>query len=427
MRPRVAVVGAGVAGISAAYHLRREASVTLFEADTRAGGHAHTVEVQDSGRTLGLDTAFIVFNEPHYPRLTQFFADLGVATQPHPGKFSFFDLDESTAYVSDDFDHTEEEVRAKYPEAFFGLWREATRFLAESPRDFVRKRTDVPLGEYLERNGYSESFRRGFIVLIATAAWSVPADRVWEMPASTIIAFFFAHGGEGLGGRTVPWRTVTGGSISYVRAALKEIEAAGGDVLLNTPVDSVRQHEDGVEIRTAAGPREFDQVVLATHADDSLRLLVNPTPRQRLLEAISYSPTRATLHTDAAVQPTPRDTWRSWNYGRSGEATWVNYYLNDLQEFTADRDYFLTLDSGVPIAPEKVVADLSYRHPVFTTQARRLQSDIYSINAGPTRVKFAGSYFHSRKMGPDILGMHESGFDSGMAAAEAVLASSDHR
>ncbi|MFD1152305.1 NAD(P)/FAD-dependent oxidoreductase [Saccharothrix hoggarensis] len=421
MRPRVAVVGAGVAGISAAYHLRHEADVTLFEADSRAGGHAHTVEVEDAGRTLGLDTAFIVFNEPHYPRLTQFFADLGVATQPHPGKFSFFDLDQATAYVSDDFDLPEEEVVAKYPPEFAHLWWEASRFLRESPKDFVRKRADVPLGEYLERNGYSDAFRRGFIVLIATAAWSVPADRIWEMPASTIIAFFFAHGGEGLGGRTVPWRTVTGGSVSYVRAALREIETAGHSIQLGTPVGQVRETADGVEVRTETGTATFDQVVLATHADDSLRMLDHPTPRQRMLEVIAYSPTRATLHTDVAVQPTPRGTWRSWNYGRSGEATWVNYYLNDLQEFTAESDYFLTLDSGVPIDPAKIVADLSYRHPVFTIEARRLQSEIYSLNDGSSRIKFAGSYFHSRKMGPDILGMHESAFDSGSAAAESVL------
>ncbi|MEJ2855598.1 MULTISPECIES: NAD(P)/FAD-dependent oxidoreductase [unclassified Saccharothrix] len=423
MAPRVAVVGAGVAGISAAYHLRDEAHVTLFEADRRAGGHAHTVEVEDAGRTLGLDTAFIVYNEPHYPRLTQFFADLGVATQSHPGKFSFFDLDAATAYVSDDFDRSEEEVAAKYPGDFAHLWREAARFLRESPRDFVRKRTDVPLGEYLTANGYSEQFRRGFIVLIATAAWSVPADRIWEMPASTIIAFFFAHGSEGLGGRTVPWRTVTGGSVSYVRAALKAIETAGGSVRLGTEVAGVRETADGVEVHTATGPETFDRVVLATHADDALRLLERPTGRQRLLEVVGYSPTRATLHTDPAVQPTPRETWRSWNYGRRGEATWVNYYLNDLQCFTAADDYFLTLDSGVDIAPDRIVADLSYRHPVFTIEARRIQSEIYSVNDGESRVKFAGSYFHSRKMGPDILGMHESAFDSGMAAAESVVES----
>ncbi|XVV01167.1 NAD(P)/FAD-dependent oxidoreductase [Actinosynnema sp. CA-248983] len=421
MRPRVAVVGAGAAGISAAYHLRDEAHVTLFEADRRAGGHAHTVEVADAGRTLGLDTAFIVYNEPHYPRLTQFFADLGVATQPHPGKFSFFDLDAATAYVSDDFDRPEEEVVAKYPGDFVHLWREATRFLRDSPRDFVRKRTDMPLGEYLAANGYSDAFRRGFVVLIATAAWSVPADRIWEMPASTIIAFFFAHGSEGLGGRTVPWRTVTGGSVSYVRAALDAIETAGNSVRLGAEVVGVRETGDAVEVHTADGPESFDQVVLATHADDALRLLERPTGRQRLLEVVAYHPTRATLHTDPAVQPTPRETWRSWNYGRRGESTWVNYYLNDLQCFTAADDYFLTLDSGVDIDPDRVVADLSYRHPVFTIEARRIQSEIYSVNDGQSRVKFAGSYFHSRKMGPDILGMHESAFDSGMAAAESVV------
>jgi predicted NAD/FAD-binding protein len=426
----VAVVGAGAAGISAAYHLRGAADVTLFDAEPQAGGHAHTVEIDDDGRTIGLDTAFIVYNEPHYPKLTGFFAELGVATQGHPGKFSFFDLDRGTAYVSDDFDLTEDQVRAKYPEDFTQLWREATRFYRESPRDFIRGRADLPLGEYLTRNGYSDSFRHGFVVLIATAAWSVPADRIWDMPASTIIAFFFAHGSEGLGGRTVPWRTVTGGSVSYVRAALDRMRAAGHRIRLGTPVTAVRPDGAGVELATPDGPERFDQVVLATHADDALTLLGRPTGRQTLLEAIAYHPTRATLHTDPRVLPADRAAWRSWNYGRVGNdgdyATWVVYYLNELHGLDSATDYFLTLDSGVDIAPDHIISDIAFRHPVFTVEARRLQTEIYAINQVDSPVKFAGSYFHSRKMGPDIIGLHESAFDSGMAAAESVRASLRH-
>ncbi len=426
---RVAVVGGGVAGLSAAYHLRGRAEVTLFEKEAVAGGHAHSVEVADAGRTLGLDTAFIVYNEPHYPRITQFFADLGVATQSHPGKFSFYDADTKIGYVSDDFDLSEDEIRAKYPAEFVELWAEAERFYAQSPKDFIRKKAEMPLGEYLETNGYSDSFRYGFVVLIATAAWSVPADRIWEMPASTVIAFFLGHGREGLGGRTVPWRTVTGGSISYVRAALAALGEAGQSVRLGTPVSKVVENADGVVVHTPTGPEHFDQVVLAGHADDALALLERPTPKQQLLEVVKYHTTTTTLHTDTACMSADRDTWRSWNYVRSGTnddmKSWVVYYLNQLHEFSSETDYFLTLECGVEIDPDKVISDLRFRHPIFTAEARKLQSVIRSVNEDGSRVKFAGSYFHSRKMGPDILGSHESAFDSGAAAADVVVNSFD--
>ncbi len=416
---RVAVIGAGIAGLSAAYRLRADAEVTLFESAAQAGGHAHTIEIDHNGTALGLDTAFIVYNEPHYPSLTKFFADLGVPTKAHPGRFSFFDHG-GHAYVSEDFDLPEHEVVERYPAEFVSLWREARRFHRESPKDFMRGRADLPLADYLDRNRYSESFRHGFIVLIATAAWSVPAERIWEMPASTVIAFFFAHGAEGLGGRTVPWRTVEGGSITYVRAVLDRLHA-NASVHLRTEVLGVREEADAVAVRTAAGVERFDQVVLATHADDALRLLERPTPRQLMLAAIEYHPTRAVLHTDPTIMPASRTHWRSWNYGRSpGLRSWVVYYLNRLQDFPCEKNFFVSLDCPLRIRDEHVIADLQHRHPIFTTEVRRLQREIHSVNEG-SRVKFAGSYFHSRRLGPDIVGSHESAFDSGQAAADSVL------
>ncbi|HEX2418076.1 MAG TPA: FAD-dependent oxidoreductase, partial [Micromonosporaceae bacterium] len=261
MRPRIAVVGAGVSGISAAYRLRNDADVTLFEANQTAGGHAHTVEITDAGRTIGLDTAFIVFNPEHYPLIANFFAELGVSTQHHPGQFCFFDRDRQRSYVSDDLELDVEQVRDKYDSEFLTLHQEAARFYRESPRHFLRKQADIPLGEYLDRNGYSEAFKYGFIVLIATAAWSVPKERIWQMPASTIIAFYMAHGGEGLGGRRAPWLTVTGGSISYVRRAIEEIERAGGKVRLNSPVMAVTQDALGVQVDTSTDSPRFDYVI----------------------------------------------------------------------------------------------------------------------------------------------------------------------
>ncbi|MEJ2888523.1 NAD(P)/FAD-dependent oxidoreductase [Actinomycetospora aeridis] len=423
----MAVIGSGAAGLSAAHNLREHATVTLYEAADRPGGHAHTVEVSDAGRVLGLDTAFIVYNEPNYPELMRLFTDLGVEGVEHPGRFSFYDLDTGSCYVSDDFTLTEEEVRRTCPPEFLGLWREAQRFHRESARDFVRRRVDMPLGEYLERNGYSEEFRHGFVVMMCSTAWVVPAEKIWEMPAATIIAFFMAHGSQPLGGSGVPWRTVRGGSITYVRRAVEELRAAGGSLELRTPVHGVRTEPDGsgVEVRTARGSRRFDQVVVATHADQALAVLDEPTDLQRrLLSTIRYHPSTAILHTDPAVMPADRDRWRSWNYGRitrHGEPLpWVVYHLNQLHRLDATTDYLVSVES--PIAPrdETVISEIPYSHPTFDLPARQVQFEIDAINEG-SPVKFAGSYFHSRSFGPDSLGNHDTAVGAGRSAAECVV------
>lgn len=242
---KVAVIGAGVAGLSAAYRLRDSADITLYEEDSRLGGHAHSVEVADRGRTIGLDTAFIVFNEPHYPGLTGFFNELDVPYHDHVGRFSFHDLDSGTIYVSEDFDLDPDEVAGRYSPEFARLSAEAHRFLSESPRHFVRKQAEMPLGEYLDMHGYSDSFRHGFIVMLTTAAWSVPASLMWEMPAATVIAFFLGHGYEGLGGKTVPWHTVTGGSVTYVRAVTAALVEAGATIRRGVHVGGLLESADG--------------------------------------------------------------------------------------------------------------------------------------------------------------------------------------
>lgn len=425
VEPRVAVVGAGVAGISAAYHLRGAAEVTLFDAADRVGGHANTIEIQENGATVGLDTAFVVYNEAHYPTFTKFLADLGVPTKAHPGKFSYFDLSRDQCYVSDDFALSQDEFAAKYPPEIASLWAQERRFSHESRRDFLRGRTNVPLGEYLESNGYSAEFRYGFIVLLATAVWSVPPDQIWEMPASTVIAFFFAHGYEGLGSRSVPWRTIHGGSITYVRAAMRQLRADGQTVRVGHPVLGVSEDDTGVSVRSAAGVERFDSVVLATHADDSVRMLDRLAPGQEILREIPYYPNTVYLHSDPSCLPADRSAWRSWNYGKAdgpnGPRTWAVYYLNELQQLNSGRDFFLTLGEGPQPDPRHVIAELEYRHPIFSDKARAAQRDIHSVNGLNSRVKFAGSYFHSRQLGPDIIGGHESAFDSGAAAAAAVL------
>lgn len=418
----VAVVGAGIAGLSAAHRLADSADVTLFEANDYAGGHANTIVVEESGRTIGIDTAFVVFNARTYPQLSAFFAELGVEACDHQGGFNFFDLDSGLDYGSKELGMTEEEVAERYPASFVSLWREAARFHAEAPKDFLRQRTNIPLGQYLDERGYSDDFKYGYVVLLATAVWSVPAELIWEMPATTVIAFFMSHDQEALGGRTIAWKTVKDGSRSYVQAITDKL---GDGLRLNNPVQRVADRGDHVELTTAEGTRSFDQVVVATHADITLAMLENPTDEQRrILSTVRYSSTRAILHTDPAVMSADRERWSSWNYGRvlrdGTPHAWVAYYMNSLQGFTAERDYFVTLDSPIEPDPSTVIADIPYTHPIIDMPVRDMQKGIQSVNRGGA-VKLAGSYFHAPKIGPDLIGSHEAGHASGLLAADAVL------
>ncbi|BBC32402.1 Protoporphyrinogen oxidase [Streptomyces graminofaciens] len=420
--PRIAVVGAGVSGISAAYHLRDRARITIFDREDRIGGHANTVEVEENGRTLGIDTAFVVFNRPAYTNLCEFFEELGVEMVEHKGAFNFFDLDSGLEYGTREFDLAEEEVAARYSEEFLTIWRDARRFHTEGRRDFVRKKADIPLGEYLDRGGYSQAFRTSYVILLCSAVWSIPAELIWKMPASTAIAFFMGHDEGGLGGREVDWRTVGGGSISYVRKALAAI---GADIRTGEPVTSIRQDDDGVMVTTAKGSERFDHVVVGAHADEALAMLDNPTERQReVLSKVRYNGSRVVLHTDPSVMPADRERWEAWNYGKvqvdGQDRTYVAYYMNKLHGFTAEKDYFVTLDYPREVAPESVIAEFPYTHPIIDVPVREMQKDIYDVNIG-TRVKLCGSYFHAKRHGVDQIGSHEAGYSSGMDVARQIV------
>jgi uncharacterized protein len=421
MTTRVAVVGAGISGLSAAYHLPDNVEVTVYEKDGRPGGHANTIEVVEDGTTIGIDTAFVVFNSRTYPQISEFFAELGVAVLDHNGGFNFFDVDSGLNYGTAEFERTEAEIAARYPAEFLPIWRDAERFHREAPRDFLRKRTDLPLGEYLDRNGYTDAFKYSYVVLLATAVWSVPAELIWEMPATTVIAFYMSHDQGGLGGKSVAWKTVKDGSINYVRAVTSAIN---GQVRVNAGVTGVRDAGDHVVISSAAGHETYDYAIVASHADQTLSLLERPTQRQiEILERVKYSSTEAILHTDAATMPPAKDRWTSWNYGLKNvdgnPRTWVAYYMNKLQGFTAKQDYFVTLDSPIVPREETVICELPYTHPIINMDVRRMQKTIYQVNEGG-RVKLAGSYFHSPKIGHDLIGSHEAGYVSGLKAAGAV-------
>jgi predicted NAD/FAD-binding protein len=393
---RIAIVGTGISGLGAAYVLAPAHEVELFERDGRVGGHTNTV----AHAGLGLDTGFIVHNEPNYPFLCRLFRELGVATQ---------DSSMSLSVSAGGFEYSGTRPFAQPRNAlrprFWGLLWEIGRWLrtARPPAD------ETTLDAYLVAEGYSADFRRYFAVPLCSALWSTDPGETLDFPAAYAIRFFENHGM--LGFRRFRWRTVTGGSDTYVRALRERL---GDRIRLDAEVRAVRRDEQGVELTTADGTaRRFDKVVIATHADQALRLLADPSDdERRLLGAFRYTSNDTVLHTDERFLPRTRAARASWNYqvtGRAGPT--VTYYLNRLQRLDGPDHYCVTLNRTEEIAPERVLARFRYEHPVYTLETLRAQRELPSLS-GPRHTAYAGAH-HGH-------GFHEDGLASGVAAARAL-------
>ncbi|MDX6481172.1 MAG: uncharacterized protein QOG85_1682 [Gaiellaceae bacterium] len=390
---RIAVIGSGVSGLGAAYVLAGAHDVHVFERDGRAGGHANTV-THDG---LALDTGFLVHNDRNYPLLGKLFGELGVAT--HSSDMSFSVSCSGCGLEYSGRNPFAQPRNAASPR-FLSLLREIGRWLRTArPED-----ESLSLAEYLDAHGYSARFRRHFLVPLTSALWSTAPGRALEFPAAYAIHFFDNHGMLGFG--RFKWRTVTGGSRTYVDAIAQRL---GDGLQLGHGVRSIRRTPDGVELRVGDGVERFDRVVIATHADEALALLEDPTDdERRVLGAFSYTRNEATLHTDSRYLPRARRAHASWNYrlGDDGRPT-ITYHLNRLQALDAGKDYCVTLNEDVP--DEHVLERITYRHPLFTVATMRAQAELPRL--GGERTQFAGAYFGN--------GFHEDGLASGVAAARA--------
>ena len=391
---RIAIVGGGISGLGAAYLLTRAHDVHVFERDWRPGGHANTV-VHDG---LALDTGFLVHNTRNYPLLTRLFDELGVGT--HESDMSF-----SVSCSGCGLEYSGRRPFAQHANAarpsFLSLLWEMGRWLRTArPEDETQS-----LAEYLDVHGYSQRFRRHFLVPLTSALWSTAPGRALEFPAAYAIRFFANHGMLGLG--RFRWRTVTGGSRRYVDAIAARLDDR---LRLGEGVRSVRRAPDGVEVRVADRIERFDHVVLAAHADQALALLEDPTPdERRVLGGFAYTRNEAVLHTDSRFLPRTAAARASWNYrlGDNGRPT-VTYHLNRLQALDAERDYCATLNEDVP--EEHVVGRFIYEHPLYTVATLRAQGELPRLAGG--RTHYAGAYFGN--------GFHEDGLASGVAVARAL-------
>ena len=430
---RIAVIGGGISGLTAGYILSRTDEVTLFEAADRLGGHADTHLVDEpGGRQVAVDTGFIVYNERTYPLLTRLFGELGVETRAsemsmsvscsgcgvhYAGKRGPAGLGAGVAVGGRAY----LQMLAEVPR----FHRAARRLLASTPGGGMRLSEEaadegggdgaagISLGDFLREGGFSSYFTSHFAVPVVAAVWSCPQGTALQYPAAYLFAFLANHGMLSVSG-SPQWRTVAGGSRRYVDL----IAARLAQVRLSSPVRSVRRRPDGVTVVDESGAGlDFDAVVIATHPDQALRLLDEPTPAERsVLGAFSYTRNEAVLHTDTRLLP-PRGAVRaSWNYALScvdGSATAsarVSYDMNRLQGLATDRDYIVTLGGRADVDPAHVIAVMDYAHPAYTRESVAAQSRLPGLNTDVTA--FAGAY-HG-------WGFHEDGCKAGAAAALAL-------
>ena len=402
---RVAVIGSGVAGLTAAYVAAKTAHVTLFEADDRLGGHADTHNVTDGERTLGVDTGFIVHNSRTYPVLSRIFAELGVATQPSEMSMSIRD-DASALEWAGAIGR-----RGLFPTVANLVNPRYLRMLTEIPRFHRRARRlteDLTLREFLAEGRFTAYFTRHFMEPLVAAVWSCDPDVALDYPARYLFSFLEHHGMLAVFG-SPQWRTVTGGSREYV----ERLAAHLPDVHTGTKVVSVRQTPDGVEVTDGNGRlTEFDAVVVAVHPGQALTMLAEPTRAQSdVLGAMPYSSNVALLHTDTSLMPRASQAWASWNFRRPvesrGEVT-VTYDLTRLQRLETDTHYFVTLGGEHLVDPDLVIARREYEHPLYNPASVAAQARLPEINT--SRIAFAGAY-HG-------WGFHEDGARSGLAAVE---------
>jgi predicted NAD/FAD-binding protein len=408
---RIAIVGSGIAGLGAAWALSRRHQVTVYEADARLGGHANTVEVGEPGGPVGVDTGFIVYNARNYPNLVRLFAELGVPTEPSDMSFS----------VSLDGGRFEYQARA------LGLLAQPANLARPTYRrmiaDIVRFSRVAPQARpdrtlttraFLEDGGYSEGFRRDFLLPMVACIWSSSLEAMLDYPAWAMIRFLDNHGLLNLMERP-RWRTVTGGSRGYV--ARVSLPFADG-IRLATPVIGVDRRADEVRVMDARGGADaFDHVVLATHADRSLAILEPGASERerRVLGSFRYQDNRAVLHRDPGLMPRRHGVWSSWNYladrrsGASPQRVSLTYWMNRLQNLRTERPLFVTLNPGRE--PRYIESEHSYRHPQYDAEALAAQERL-PLMQGLRRTWFCGSYTG--------WGFHEDGLRSGFEVAAAL-------
>ena len=409
----IGVIGAGISGITAAWLLSRRHPVTLIEKESQLGGHTRTVFIERGpDRGTPIDMGFIVLNDRNYTTLLNLFSQWGVRVQNSDMSFGFQDRRSGFYYSSDIPGGLFARRRNLISPSFWRLVRDIFRFNHIAAKELRKGLGDLTLGQFLEKYSFSKSYIDFHIVPVSAAVWSTPSEHILDFPAESILRFYDNHGLLSLTNRP-QWKTVVGGSISYIRAFEKQFQ---GVIRRASPVRSVTRVRNKIRVVMNDGTQlDFDFVVLATHADTSLRLLIDPeTDEKTILSKWSYTRNPVALHTDGQVMPPRRSAWASWNYTRNHRegirpALNLSYYMNRLQRLNTIEDYFVTLNGDGWFNPDRCIESIIFDHPCYTFDSLSTHKALETIN-GKDRIYYCGAYCG--------FGFHEDGARSGLAVAK---------
>ncbi|MBT4738844.1 MAG: NAD(P)/FAD-dependent oxidoreductase [Rhodospirillaceae bacterium] len=418
---KIAIIGSGISGLSAAWLLNQGHDITVFEKDGRLGGHSNTVDALIDGPqgrlSIPVDTGFIVYNERTYPNLTALFEHLDIATEESVMSFSASMNAGGFEYSGAGLTGLLAQKRNLVRPRFWSMVLDILRFYRECVRDAgLPENAELTLGDYLNKHGYSDGFLRDHIYPMASSIWSATFEEIREYPLTAFVRFFSNHGLlETKQDRRPKWRTVSGGSKSYVDRIAADFS---DNILLNTSVVGVTRSPEGVSIFTEDGEtHSFDHVVFASHSNQALAMLNDPTSDERtLLSSIRYEYNRAVLHTDESMMPRRRRAWASWNYISAGkedqsQLVCLSYWMNLLQNIDRDYPVFVTLNPHRDPDPAKTIRSFDYEHPIFDQKALDAQKQLWALQ-GSNRTWYCGAYFG--------YGFHEDGLQSGLAVAEQL-------
>ena len=405
----IAIIGTGIAGNVAAYKLRQEHDITVFEAGSYVGGHTNTVDVEEGATRLAIDTGFIVFNDRTYPNFIGLLDEIGQASQPSVMSFSVQSEDSGLEYGGSSLNSLFAQRRNILRPAFYRMIRDILRFNEATLQHVEELDDSEALGAYLARNNYSKEFIDQYLVPMAAAIWSAEPIAILDMPVKFLVRFFANHGLLQTTDRPT-WRVIKGGSREYVS---KLVAGHRDRIRLNSPVQSVRRVGDGIELHSASGGKEyFDYVFVACHSDQALSLLADATDAERdVLGAIRYQANEAILHTDDSLMPKRKHAWAAWNYHipqNPDRHVAVTYNMNILQGLETQNEYLVTLNNDRHIDPTKIIQRIGYEHPTYSQEAVRAQGRQADINCD--RTFYCGAYWRN--------GFHEDGVVSALHALQ---------
>ena len=399
---KIAVIGSGISGLSAAYFLSKYHNVDLYEQSDHFGGHSYTYDIKEEDKTVPVDLGFIVFNELTYPNLINFFNELKVPFEKSNMSFSVSIKNTNIEYGGGGFNAIFANKLNLFNLNFLKMIREIISFYNYAPSLLNNNANEETLGNYLERSKLSKYFIEYHIIPMVAAIWSMPFSKAKEMPLKLFLNFFINHGLFRLKNRP-QWFTVTNRSRSYVKKILEQIS---GEIFKNYKINNISRNDENVRISIGNECLDYDHVVLACHADQSLNILEKPTVNEeKILSKFTYVSNRAFLHTDENLMPLRKKAWSSWNSITKDNKTCVTYWLNKLQNLKTDKNYFLTLNPVEEIDQNKIIKQEKFTHPFFNNENVSLQKDLHLLQ-GRKRAWFCGSYFG--------YGFHEDGLKSSM-------------